>query len=251
MKQVVPLRLLLNHHNHPSLWLWLKATRIYRNGIFTAFTYKKFCALTGVADSCARKHLKYMLQEGWCRLIDGNLHFASINKLKGFDSKGGCVLIPIKDDRNDQITEFRYACIRYNINAQKRRIFKKKKAVQKCRTNQRLTKTELKMVQKAGGEKMLENSLLDYTTLSNKKIGAMFGLQIHSGGRIQGLLRSKRMISTQPVFKVVKRNATVSDYAMYKRYSLMPCTFNAGRKEILVRGSNRIGLTTLELSHFE
>lgn len=247
-KQPTPLSLLFyaNKENLLStLTIWLRLKAIHKHTIYYNFRYENISDLMGISHTCLRKHIKIMTSLGWCSIKNNHLHLTGINKLKSVKDKN-CVLIKVKNNKKEQIDEFRQAIIANNIFNQEKAISRNYEIVKKAKTEYgKLSKKDLKRVMKKGGLLEFESKINGNTTLSNNKIGNLFGLSKYSGSRIQRTLKSKKLINSKINIKLVASNVNIYDF--YFNYNFGGYIYNKLSKTLYLRHSNTITIPSYSI----
>lgn len=216
-KQNVPIGLLFKFEiedNLDTLRIWVAMKSRYKTGVFYNWTYRSVAKEVGVSPETIRKHLPLLIKEGMAEISGKNLRMVGIEKLK--KGKRTCILIPIHKDKSKQILEFRYAVLRNSYDKQRKAIQKKSNIVKiASQSNGRLSKSQLKFIQKSGGlEKMLKNIEKDNDciTLSNRGFGRKVHRSRTTGYRLQRKLREVGYIRSYSRRVVVKTNASIYEF---------------------------------------
>lgn len=242
-KQNVPIALLFKFEiedNLDTLRIWVAMKSRYKTGVFYNWTYRSVAKEVGVSPETIRKHLPLLIKEGMAEVSGKNLRMVGIEKLK--KGKKTCILIPIHKDKSNQILEFRNAIIRNNTDKQRKAIQKKSNIVKiASQSDGRLSKSQLKFIQKSGGmEKMLKNLEKDNNciTLSNRGFGRKVHRSQSTGYRLQRTLRMMGYIKSYSRRVVVKTNSSIYEYVeLYRNGGYV---YNKDTREITRQLSNEI-----------
>ncbi len=216
-KQAIPLSVIdfANQNGEfYTLRTWIVLKQIYKHTLIYNLNYAALEKLTGISHTSLRNHIKRMVSAGWAKHQHGHLHLTGINKLKKHENET-CVLVPVESKKSEQILQFRNVLVRRNIKNQEKQIKRKERIVNNCnRPHGKLTKSDLKLINKAGGMDKIESKLQSVTTLANKSIGKLFYRSQRTGQRIQSAMRNSGLIKTKPRFELFKTTATKFE-AMY------------------------------------
>jgi hypothetical protein len=242
-KQAIPLNVLFKFNDSnalDTLRIWILLKNRFNTGVFYNYTYRSIGTAIGVSPETVRKHLPMLIKEGMAEISGKNLRLVGINKLKK-DCKS-CVMIPIHQDKPNQIIEFRNAIYRNSYDKQRKAIQKKSNIVKiASQANGRLSKPQLKFIQKSGGmEKMLKNIEKDNNciTLSNRGFGRKVHRSRTTGYRLQRKLRELGYIRSYSRRIVVKTNASI--YEFVELYANGGYVYNKDTREITRQLSNEI-----------
>lgn len=223
-KQPIPISMIVGANNvvglcrFNTLRVWVKLKNLYRHhtAIYN-LSYYKLQNQTGISHTSLRKHIKLMIQYGWANWNGNTLVLYGIERLKTHADET-CVLVPIRETRNEQIQEFRKVIIHQNIVNQGKKIICKEQIVKKAKTEWgKLSKQQMKVIAKFGGLKQLSNSLIKQTTLSNRRIGQLLYRSPQTGKTTQKRLNNLNLIKSTPRYEIVKNNATVLEATMMNR----------------------------------
>lgn len=242
-KQPIPLNVLFKFNDSnalDTLRIWILLKNCFNTGVFYNYTYRSIGTAIGVSPETVRKHLPMIIKEGMAEISGKNLRMVGINKLKK-DCKA-CVLIPIHQDKPNQIVEFRNAVLRNNYGKQQKAIQKKSNIVKIAnQANGRLSKSQLKFIQKSGGmDKLLKSIEKDNNciTLSNKGFGKKVHRSQSTGYRLQRTLRNMGYLKSYSRWVVVKTNSSIYEYIeLYRNGGYV---YNKDTREITRQLSNQI-----------
>lgn len=215
--------------NTLGYWVWLRAS--FQRKIYYNYTCRRIGKILGVSQGTAAHHLNVMKKLGWVYEQDGHLFIPPMKKF----NRDSIIKVAIHSHRQAQTDELKRIPIINNLFTQGKRIEKKKKVLMKsCTIRGKVSKSEYKMVSKAGGFKKLELSLNDYTTLSNSTIGNIFSASKRTGSRLQVRLNNMGLIKSEAVYERVNVDffALPSNVFLYRG------------KHYVRRRSNRIISTT-------
>jgi hypothetical protein len=241
VKQAIPISLLFKSNEDntfDSLRVWVLLKSLHRNTVIYSLNYETLSKKTGISHTTLRKHIKTLCAQGLASFQNNNLHLTGINKLKRHKYEK-CVLIPVEPTKTKQILQFRKAILHRNIDNQKKQIQRKSKIVNYC--NQafaKLSKSEMRMIKKAGGVEQLEKTYQSVTTLSNKRIGRLFGLSQITGYRIQCQLRDNGLIKTKTRLELIKKNCSRLEYNYIRNDG--GYIYNQNTNSLFIRLSNSI-----------
>jgi hypothetical protein len=166
-----------------ELYWFYRLRNIYSNNTFYDFNYRKVSKILDCSVSTTHKFIAKLIEQGWAILTkEGHFKLLGINKLWlkyapekmiTKNSKSFIVQVPKSNIKSDQLTFFRGVLLHNNIARQLKEVVSKTKIVNNCKNNLRITKKELKKIQKSGGEKevLSERFLNKRLTLSNRTIG--------------------------------------------------------------------------------
>lgn len=247
MKQPIPLRMILRAQESQklsALWCWCLIKKLHRNTIIYNFSYQKLQIQTGVSHTTLRKRVKEMCEMGWATIKDGHLHLTGIEKLKTHKYET-TISLPVHQNKGTQIAQFRLVIVRLNIGNQRKRIDEKIETVKNCnRQHGKLTKKQIKAIRGAGGIKKFEKSIINYTTLSNKSFGSLFGLKNSSGKSIQKKLNDLKLITSKKKFEIVKGNCTKLEFDYNFRH--LGYIYNITTKQVIRQLSNEVAIVVDE-----
>ena len=217
VKQPIPLSTIkaANETNSfPTLRVWVVLKQLSRNTILFNLNYANLSKITGISHTSLRAHIKRMVEMGLAKHQHGHLLLTGINKLKKHPGET-CIQIPVHPGKAETILEFQKALIHRNIKNQEKQIKIKRGLVNHCnRPHGKVSKRDIRLLNKSGGVKKLANSIQSVTTLANKTIGKMFvksngqGRSQNTGQRIQKSLREAGLIKTKARFELFKAIAT-------------------------------------------
>lgn len=219
--------------------VWIKLKQTYYRTKVIRLHYGTLSTDTGISHTSLRKHVKILVTEGLVLIDKRYLILKGINKLKNHP-KATVIPIPVMQSKKEQVLRIREAIIRFNLDKQKAQIRNKNTIVNKIESGSRLTKHELKLVQKAGGTDKFARSIISYTTLSNKGFGKLFHLSKSSGIKIQKDLRDRKLIKSKTKLKLVGKVHQM-DYALnYQSY-----VYNYTTGQLFRQQSNEITTPTI------
>ena len=222
MKQPIPIALLFKFHNEgnlDTLRIWVAMKSRFKTGVYYNWTYRSVAKEVGVSPETIRKHLPLLIKEGMAEISGKNLRMVGIEKLKR--GKRTCILIPIHKEKSIQ----------------------KKSNIVKIanQANGRLSKSQLKFIQKSGGmDKLLKSIEKDNNciTLSNKGFGKKVHRSQSTGYRLQRTLRNMGYIKSYSRWVVVKTNSSIYEYIeLYRNGGYV---YNKDTREITRQLSNQI-----------
>lgn len=239
MKQPIPISLLFSSVNEfDTLRVWVCLKSLKQASI--ELDYKSLSNRFKISHTTLRKHVKRMCESGLGEIRGKKLHLTGINKLKKHENET-CVLIPVEATKQKQILQFRKAILKRNIDNQLVQIKRKSNIVEQCnRPHAKLSKSEMRVIKKAGGVSELRKTMQTDTTLSNKSIGGLFGLSQVTGQRIQKSLRDANLIRTKVRLELIKKNCSLFEYNYVR--SSGGYIYNTANKNLYIRLSNAIEL---------
>ena len=244
-KQPIPLSTInaANEENSfPTLRVWVVLKQLSRNTILFNLNYANLSKITGISHTSLRWHIKRMVEMGLAKHQHGHLHLTGINKLKKHPAEV-CVLVPVERSKSKQILQFQKALIHRNIKNQEKQIKIKQSIVNHCnRPHGKLSKRDIRLLNKSGGEKKLANAIQSVTTLANKTIGKMFSRSQNTGRRIQKSLREAGLIKTKARFELFKAIATPFEAAYLNSNFESGHIFNYANGSVYRRLSNVISV---------
>lgn len=205
------------------------------------FTHAKGSQLLGISKAASHKHLRIMLEKGWCILEYGNLRILGINKLKDKFKNKLLVAVDIKDNRKSQITHFRYAIIHNNLHRQHNTINKKTTALKKAKTaSVPLRKKENQLIMRNGGTEALERKLNERTTLSNKKIGSKLNRSQKSGANYQKQFVMEGLLASFSHYEVLHSNISQSSWSQLSKYYDLRSNVKYDGRNVVSQSSNTL-----------
>mgnify|MGYP003441270793 CR=1 FL=1 len=245
VKQPIPLSTIkaANETNSfPTLRVWVVLKQLSRNTILFNLNYSNLSKITGISHTSLRWHIRRMVEMGLAKHQHRHLHLTGINKLKKHDRET-CVLVPVERSKSKQILQFQKALIHRNIKNQEKQIKIKRGLVNHCnRPHGKVSKRDIRLLNKSGGVKKLANSIQSVTTLANKTIGKMFSRSQNTGHRIQKKLREAGLIKTKARFELFKAIATPFEAAYLNSNFESGYIFNYANGSVYRRLSNVISV---------
>lgn len=245
MKQPLPLSLIVKcneENSFPTLRVWVVLKQLSRNTILFNLNYANLSKITGISHTSLRAHVRRIVEMGLAKHAHGHLHLTGINKLKKHENEK-CVLVPVERSKSKQILQFQKALIHRNIKNQEKQIKIKQSIVNHCnRPHGKLSKRDIRLLNKSGGEKKLANAIQSVTTLANKTIGKMFSRSQNTGQRIQKKLREAGLIKTKARFELFKAIATPFEAAYLNSNFESGHIFNYANGSVYRRLSNVISV---------
>ena len=245
MKQPIPLSIInaANESNSfPTLRVWVVLKQLSRNTILFNLNYANLSKITGISHTSLRYHVSRMVAVGLAKHAHGHLLLTGINKLKKHENEK-CVLVPVERSKSKQILQFQKALIHRNIKNQEKQIKIKQSIVNHCnRPHGKLSKRDIRLLNKSGGIKKLANAIQSVTTLANKTIGKMFIRSQNTGQRIQKALREAGLIKTKARFELFKAIATPFEAAYLNSNFESGYIFNYSNGSVYRRLSNVISV---------
>lgn len=226
MKQLIPLRLLLNPELHQTLWIWMKL-RSLNNRIIYDYSHRTVSKGIGISHTCLSQHVARMIELGWIYMHSGNLCFTSLDKIDVRRQKDGQIIehifIPIElcKTKKKQILLFRHAVYWRCSDAQKKRISERREVVKKAESNAKLAPPQLKELQSKGGLAEYDRTIVRYVTLSNKTFGKKVNRSKSTGYNIQKQLREAGLITSISRHKVLYTNQTYESYKYFMNDNLI------------------------------
>lgn len=224
----------------------------YRNRIFFGFTIKKASEQTGISEATLHRHLKIMKREGWVREDRGNLLIVGVSKLDSkyreiykVSSSVHVIKIPLFRDKLEQKIFFHKCIAEDNIRKQRYSISKKRKILVKSQSDtHRLTKQELKKIDKAGGvkrfAKTLGKTLLERTTLSNNGISRLCKVSKRTASKRQKQWSDRGYFIIKPHYSTLIEKGCSSQHYRNSFSASSGELFFYG--EVKKRGSNTVTL---------
>lgn len=135
---------------------------------------------------------------GWTYEENRHLFLVSMDEYKLTE----IIRVPIFDNKLDQITALKSVVVINNTLKQSKRIFKKTEIVKKANTPcGGIKKSQYKMIQRKGGLLKFEKSINSRTTLTNYKIGDIFGLSKRTGSRLQVRMNKLGLIKSEACYQ--------------------------------------------------
>ena len=245
MKQPIPISLIVTMNESNSfgtLRIWVVLKQLHRNTILYNLNYATLSKITGISHTSLRWHIKRMVEMGLAKHQHGHLLLTGINKLKKHPGET-CIQIPVHPGKAETILEFQKALIHRNIKNQEKQIKIKQSIVNHCnRPHGKLSKRDIRLLNKSGGEKKLANAIQSVTTLANKTIGKMFSRSQNTGQRIQKSLREAGLIKTKARFELFKAIATPFEAAYLNSNFESGYIFNYANGSVYRRLSNVISV---------
>lgn len=228
------IRFAFDNDLHDTLHYWVRLKFHFKKPTYYNFTYKYIGSILGCSPSTALRHIKKMLEHGWCRVHKGNLCMAGTNSLER-SLQTFLVKVRIFKKKKDQLASLRSAIIIRHCNFQKKEVKKKTEIVRLAKTvHGKLTRKAIVKIRSFGGLTEFEKSIRPRITLSNQKIGEIFGKSKVSGRRYQRLMNAVGVIKSSPHF--VKTDVRCCDYDLLKRFGL----FRTSLGDIYLQSSNTI-----------
>lgn len=240
-KQSIPISLLFHANSEQQfdilrVWICLKSLK----QVNIPLDYKSLSNRFNISHTTLRRHVIKICEIGLGEIRNKHLHLTGINKLKKHENEK-CVLIPVEPTKKKQILQFRKAILQRNIDNQKEQIKIKSNIVTHCnRPHAKISKSEMKVIKKAGGVSKLGKTLQTDTTLSNKSIGKLFGLSQVTGHRIQKQLRNANLIKTKVRLELIKANCSLLEYNYNYAGGIGGYVYNTANKNLYIRLSNGI-----------
>lgn len=186
---------------HDTLYYYILLRSKYKKPIFYNYSFRKVAKDINCAPSVAAKHIKILLEKDLAYIDYGHLCFRSqTNVLKKFKHKI-VMNLPVHIQKRRMIDELRGVLIVRVLDNQLESVFKKSAIVHKCKiANAKVSKKEIKFLEKNGGSAKIEKATNRRMTLSNRAIGKLF-MRSQSTGKLyqkrlnqMGILKSRQKI---------------------------------------------------------
>lgn len=219
-----------------SYYVWLRYH--YQKPIFYSYTTRSIGAILNVSPTTASKHVKRMIHLGWAKESNGHLILLSnkkeVRESEKLYKKKNLVKVVMYRTKAEQIIYLKNIEINNSIIQQQKKINKKTEVVKKAGLpHAKISKAQLKKIAEAGGIEVLERSINSRTTLSNRKIGVMFGVCKRTASRYQVYMNKMGILSSISFYEEV-----AADF-----FNLKPNQFYSFNHKILERKSNTLKLT--------
>lgn len=188
-----------------TLYYYILIRKLYKKPHIYNYSFRKISRLTGVSTSVIAHHVKIILEKGLAHVHNGNLCFISQSKVNTIFGKQKTIInLQFHKNKTKMLDELRSVIVIQNLNNQLTRISKASEIVKKCKTSfLKLSKKEIKFLNKNGGEKQLEKGINRRVTLSNKKIGSLLNRSKYSGRLYQKRLNQMGIIKSKESIKIV------------------------------------------------
>lgn len=174
---------------HLAVFITIKSK--YRNGCIYNYTQESLASKTNISRSAIRKYVKFFLDNGWCRIADGNLCFNGLGKL---DKEPKRVLADVKaKGTKELIQEFQLLLLKHK-QAQFNRIRSLGNEIN-TPTNIKAHKSAIKMVRKYGYNKSKLPPESAKLKMSIKSIAKWLNCSVGKTVAVLDRLRTKGLIS--------------------------------------------------------
>jgi hypothetical protein len=185
-------------------YVWLRYH--YQKPIFYNYSTRTIGAILNVSPTTASKHINIMIHLGWAKVQNSHLILLSnretVENSKNLNKKKDLVKVIMFRTKADQVTYLKNIEINNSIFQQQKKIKKKAEVVRKgSSTNAKLSNKQLRGIAKAGGIIELERRINNRTTLSNRKIGVIFGVSKRTASRYQVAMNKLGVMKSIPHYE--------------------------------------------------
>lgn len=210
MQTIITYELYKEFADVQALSLYYLAKAKFKNSCIYNHKYSHSCKIFNIPRVRYTRYIKTLLRMGLCELHSGNMVFRSINKVIKENGGGRFIKFSIrKNNTVEEVSEIIYYTITKNNLRQQKYISTLKLSLER---NKKVSLPMLKKAIKLSDQDQLKGKTCEDIMIASRRLGSLLGVSHTKANELIKRWIDAGWLNACQNLKVIKRNATYSDY---------------------------------------